>query len=419
MISKKLKYTKYACYAGCAAQAAVICLSPILFVTFHNTYGISYTLLGLLAVFNFCSQLIIDLIFSFFSKHFNIPLTVKITPIISIVGITAYAFLPILFPAHPYAGIVVGTVIFSVASGLCEVLLSPTIAAIYADDPEREMSKFHSVYAWGVVAVVVISSLFLKVFGTGKWNYLALFWALLPLASAILFFKGEMPPMDNDMAGKNEGSKKKMLGGVLIFVMCIFFGSAAENTMTQWCSGYVETVLGFDKFTGDLLGMALFSVMLGVARTAYGKWGKGIYPVMLCSFIGATVCYLVAGFSTLPVLGLVACVLCGLFVSMLWPGTIIWTENTYPNCGVVVYALLAAGGDFGAGIAPQLMGAVTDKVAASEWAAATAQAMGMTPDQIGLKSAMVLSTAFGLAGIILVLTMHRTIDKKTNKEKQK
>lgn len=411
-MSKKLLYTKYACYAGCAAQAAVICLSPILFMTFHNTYGISYTLLGLLAVFNFCSQLLIDLIFSFFSEHFNIPFTVQVTPIITIVGIVAYAFLPMLVPAHPYAGIVTGTVIYSVAAGLCEVLLSPTIAAIYADDPEREMSKFHSVYAWGVVAVVVISSLFLKVFGTAKWNYLALFWAILPLISALLFAKGEMPPMDNNLAGKNEGSKKKMLGGVLIFVLCIFFGSAAENTITQWCSGYVETVLGFDKFTGDLLGMALFSVLLGLARTLYGKFGKGIYPVMLGSFIGATACYLVAGFSRQPLLGLAACVLCGLFVSMLWPGTIIWTENIYPNCGVVVYALLAAGGDFGAGIAPQLMGAVTDKVAASDWALSTAQTLGMTADQIGLKSAMVISTVFGAAGIILVLVMHNTIDKK-------
>lgn len=410
-MTEKLRFTKYACYLGSASQAAVICLSPILFVTFHTQYGISYTLLGMLALFNFFSQLIIDLIFSFFSKKFNIPLTVQITPLITIAGLVLYAVLPNVLPS-PYIGIVIGTVIFSVASGLCEVLLSPTIAAIYADNPEREMSKFHSVYAWGVVAVVVISSVFIKIFGTENWTYLALFWTILPLGSALFFKKGEMPDMESGLSSeKSEKGKKKMLGGVLIFVLCIFFGSASENTMTQWCSNYVETVLGFDKFWGDLLGLALYSVMLGIARSLYGKYGKKIYTVMLASFVGASVCYLVAGFSPVPVIGLIACVLCGFFVALMWPGTIIWAENTFTSCGVVVYALLAAGGDFGASVAPQLMGTVTDIVSKSDFIKPYVQNFSLTPEQFGLKVAMVLSTVFSVAGIILVIIIHNKFDR--------
>ena len=413
MLTKKQKYTKYACYAGSASQAAVICLSPILFVTFHETYAISYTMLGLLAVFNFCSQLAVDLIFSFFSKRFNIEKTVKYTPLLTVTGILLFAVLPLLFPNHAYAGIVIGTVIFSVASGLCEVLLSPTIAALYKDDCEREMSKFHSVYAWGVVSVVVISSLFLKFFGTENWNLLAVCWALLPLTSFLLFKNGEMPDMRAGLSAGEEKGGKKAWGGVLLFVVCIFFGSAAENGITQWCSGYIEKALGYDKFWGDMLGMALFSVMLGIARTVYGKYGKNIYPVMLGSFIGAGICYLIAGFSTIPAVGMVACVICGLFVSMLWPGTIIWTENRFPECGVVVYALLAAGGDFGASVSPQLIGTVTDTVAAMPAAQKWAQTLNITAEQVGLKAAMILSCVFSLLGIVTVLIIrYRGKDKR-------
>ncbi len=57
-------------------------------------------------------------------------------------------------------GLVIGTVIFSASSELAEVLISPVIAAIPSDNPEREMSKLHSIYAWGVVGIVIVSTSF-------------------------------------------------------------------------------------------------------------------------------------------------------------------------------------------------------------------------------------------------------------------
>ena len=69
----KHKRVKYACYTTNLSMSVVGTLSPILFVTFRTMYGISYTLLGLLVLLIFCTQLVIDLIFSFFSHKFNIP----------------------------------------------------------------------------------------------------------------------------------------------------------------------------------------------------------------------------------------------------------------------------------------------------------------------------------------------------------
>ena len=64
------KTLKLACYTTNVSMSIVSNLSPLLFLTFRELYGISYSLLGMLVLINFCTQLIIDLIFSFFSKEY-------------------------------------------------------------------------------------------------------------------------------------------------------------------------------------------------------------------------------------------------------------------------------------------------------------------------------------------------------------
>jgi len=164
-------------------MSSVFSLPPILFMTFREMYGISYTLLGTLVLVNFCTQLAIDLIFTFFTKYFSVKKTVRLMPLLTAAGLVIYASAPVLFPGHVYLGLLLGTVVFSVAAGLCEVLLSPVVAAIPSDNPDRDMSMLHSLYAWGVVSVVVISTLFLKLFGNHNWRYLVYFMALFPLIS--------------------------------------------------------------------------------------------------------------------------------------------------------------------------------------------------------------------------------------------
>ena len=91
-----------------------------------------------------------------------------------------------------YLGLAVATVIFSAASGLNEALISPIVAELPSENPEREMSKLHSMYAWGVVGVVILSTLFLSVFGGRNWMYLALLWSIAPFVTFLMFSKGEL-----------------------------------------------------------------------------------------------------------------------------------------------------------------------------------------------------------------------------------
>ena len=406
--------TRLACFSSYFTMSSVFSLPPLLFMTFHGLYGISYTLLGTLVLTNFCTQLTVDLIFTLFTKHFNVKKVIRIMPLITSLGLLIYALVPMLLPRYAYAGLLVGTVVFSVAAGLSEVLLSPVIAAIPSDNPQREMSMLHSLYAFGVFTVVVVSTLYLHIFGQENWMYLAMFWALLPAASSVLFFLSPMPEMDNGQGGAKAGRRGQ--GKIMaLFVACIFFGSCAENAMGNWISSFMENALHIDKAVGDILGMAMFAVLLGLTRIAYARYAKHIYRVLLIGMGGAAACYLVAGLVPGTAAPFAACILTGMFTSMLWPGSLIMMEERIPHLGVAAYALMAAGGDLGASLSPQLLGVVVDQVAASPAAAKLGAALGLSAEQLGLKAGMLVSALFPILGVATLAVISRSLRKEQTK----
>ena len=415
-MEKNYKRVKLACYTTNVTMSVIGNLSPLLFLTFRSLYDISYSLLGLLILINFCTQLCVDLIFSFFSHKFNIGLTVKLTPVIAFVGLGFYALSPVLFPQNVYLGLVLSTIVFSAASGLAEVLISPVIAALPSKNPEREMSKLHSIYAWGVVFMIVVGTLFLLFCGGDNWQWLAAIFMLVPLLSACLFFSAKLPVLETleRVSGAVAMLKNKTLW---LCFLGIFLGGASECTMAQWSSSYLEQALGLEKVWGDIFGVAMFAVALGLGRTLYGKFGKNIEKVLFLGGLGATVCYFTAALSNLPLLGLIACALTGFCVSMLWPGSLIVASDRIPQGGVFIYAMMAAGGDLGASVAPQLVGIVTDAVSQNAAAAEFAVELGITAEQLGMKTGMLLGALFPLVAVFVYLVLMKTKKKALPIEK--
>ncbi len=403
----KNKYgrTRLACYYTYLAMSSVFSLPPILFMTFRETYGISYTLLGTLVLVNFCTQFLVDMVFTLFAKHFNIRTTLKIMPLLTTTGLVIYAIVPTFLPQFAYAGLVTGTLIFSVAAGLCEVLLSPTIAAMPSDNPDRDMSLLHSLYAWGVVSVVIISTLFLNIFGTENWMYLTLFFALLPLVSSYLFSTSPLPEINMTSNNGTAGRTKKYTLILGMCVACIFLGAAAENVMTNWISGFTEKALGIPKAYVDVVGLALFATFLGTVRTLYAKYGKNISRVLFFGMMGAAACYIIVAFCNNSVVVLCACLMTGAFTSMLWPGSLILMEEKLPCPGVAAYALMAAGGDFGSSVAPQLMGITVDAVSGTRLAEEVSRQLNITPEQVGMKAGMLVTAIFPIIGIFVVIIL--------------
>ena len=407
MNTAQIKQLTWACYSANVTMSVVGNVSPVLFLTFRQLYGLSYSLLGLLVVINFVTQLIVDLIFSFFSHKFNIPRAVKTIPIIATVGMILYACAPWLFPNNVYLGLAIGTVIFSAASGFAEVLISPVIAALPSDDPEREMSKLHAVYAWGVVGVIAVSTLFLYAAGGEQWQWLMLFLTLLPIGSTVLFAGAVIPPMKTPE--KVSGALKLLRNKtVWLCVFAIFLGGSAECTMAQWASGYIEGALGIEKVWGDVFGVAMFAFTLGLGRSLYAKIGKNLGRTLTFGAVGATACYLVAALLNVPVLGLIACGFTGFCVSMMWPGMLLVASNRVVQGGVFIYALMAAGGDLGVSVGPQLVGIVADATIANPAAAQWAAAWNVTTEQLGMKLGMLTGALFPLIGIAIYAYIWKT-----------
>lgn len=74
---------------------------------------------------------------------------------------------------------------------------------------------------------------------------------------------------------------------------------------------------------------------------------------------------------------------------MLWPGNLIIASEKFPQGGVFIFALMAAGGDLGASVGPQAVGLVTDWIAR------------FAPETFGLKCGMLVGMLFPLAGIFI------------------
>lgn len=400
------KRVKWACYTTNMSMAVIANLPPLLLLAFREMYGISYSELGLLIAVNFFSQLTIDLIFSFFSHRFNIAKAVKFTPVLTLAGLLIYAVWPWIFPESVFIGLLVGTVIFSVSGGFVEVLISPVIAALPAEDPDREMSKLHSVYAWAAVALTVAATLFLLLFGRERWQILVLISMALPFTSVVLYSGAKIPEMETPKAALGALGLLRN-SGLWLLIAALFLSGASELIMSQWSSSYLEAAMGIPKVWGDVFGVACFSLMLALGRTLYAKFGKKLESVLLLGALGAAVCYFAAAVTTLPVLGLAACVFTGLSVSMLWPGTLLVASNRFPAGGIFVYAIMAASGDLGSSIGPQIVGIVTDAALASPLSAS----FGLTPEEFGMKLGMLVGMLFPLISVFLYIKIWKSRKK--------
>lgn len=360
--TRKYRKTLRACYLGFVTQAIAANFAPLLFLTFQSSYGISLEKIALIPVVFYLTQLFIDLGATRFVDKIGYRPCVVASQVVSVLGLVQLAVLPELLP-EPFLGILAAVVLYAVGSGLVEVLVSPIVEACPFENKESRMSLLHSFYCWGAVAVILGSTLFFAVFGTERWQILALLWALVPLINVFQFLTC---PIER-LVEEDEGlSPRRLLRMPLLWMMILLMvcAGAAEASMAQWASAFTESALGVSKTVGDLAGPCLFAVFMGLSRMLYGtREQKGdLSRTMLRSGLLCVVCYLLAALSPWPVLGLAGCAVCGFSVGILWPGAISLSSQACPKGGTAMFAFLALAGDFGATVSPAVVGTL------SEWA---------------------------------------------------
>lgn len=357
---KNYQLTIYACFIGYIVQAIVNNFAPLLFVTFSTTYQIPLSKITMLVTINFGLQLLVDLLSAGFIDKIGYKASVLLAHVLAAVGILALAVLPDALP-DPFVGILIAIMIYAIGGGLLEVLVSPIVESCPTDNKETAMSLLHSFYCWGHVGVVLLSTIFFKVFGIENWKILAILWMLVPIANSFLLLKAPIAPlMEEGEKGMSmlELCKQKLFWVLLIMMVC---AGASEQAVSQWASTFAEKGLGVDKTIGDLAGPMTFAILMGSARAFYGKYGEklDLDKFMIGSSILCVISYLLISLSPSPVLSLAGCGICGLSVGIMWPGSFSKAAAGLKRGGTAMFALLALGGDLGCSGGPTLVGLIS------------------------------------------------------------
>lgn len=357
---KNYKKTLVACYLGFVTQAITANFTPLLFLTFKDTYEITLDKIALIPLVFYLTQLLVDLAATKFADKIGYRTCVVASQVLSTVGLVLMAVLPEVLPV-PFIGILISVVLYAIGSGLVEVLLSPIVEACPFENKDGMMSLLHSFYCWGAMGVILGSTLFFAVFGVENWKILTFIWALVPLFNTFNFLNCPIERLDED--GKSMGVSKLLKTPIFwLMILLMVCSGASEATMTQWASAFTESAIGVSKAIGDLAGPCLFAMFMGISRMLYGKFSEklDLSKVMLICGTMCVGCYLLASLSALPILGLAGCALCGLAVGIMWPGSISISSQNCPKGGTAMFAFLALAGDLGAMVSPAMVGSLSE-----------------------------------------------------------
>ena len=381
--------TLLACYLGFITQSIAANYTPLLFLTFKDTYAISLDKIALIPMIFFLTQLLTDFAAIKFVDKIGYRICVVASQVLSSIGLISMAILPELLPV-PFIGILISVVLYAIGSGLIEVLISPIVEACPFENKEGMMSLLHSFYCWGTVGVILGSTIFFAIWGIDHWKILTLIWAILPLYNSFNFITCPIKKLVED----GEGMKILQLLRLPLFwllMLLMICSGASELSMSQWASAFTESSLGISKIIGDLAGPCMFAVFMGFARVLYGKTNEKLdltKTMVICGTL-CVICYLTASLSSSAILGLIACALCGLSVGIMWPGTLSISAQKCPTGGTAMFAFLALGGDLGGSLGPSIVGIFSDLAGGN------------------LKTGLLVTTFFPIVLIICLLILLR------------
>ena len=392
MKQKNYKKTLTACYLGFVTQAISANFTPLLFLTFRSTYGITLDKIAMIPLAFYLTQLIVDFAATKFADKIGYRTCVVASQVLSAAGLALMAILPEIV-SIPYIGILISVVLYAVGSGLIEVLVSPIVEACPFENKEGTMSLLHSFYCWGAMGVILGSTLFFAVFGVENWKILTFIWALVPLYNTFNFINCPIERLVED--GKSMGIGRLLKTPIFwLMIILMVCSGASEATMAQWASAFTESAIGVSKTIGDLAGPCLFAMFMGISRVLYGKFSEklDLSKVMLVCGIMCTGCYLLASLSKIAIFSLAGCALCGLAVSIMWPGSISISSKLCPRGGTAMFAFLALAGDLGGMVSPAMVGGISGMVGGN------------------LKTGLLVATLFPVA-LVVGLIILRSVKK--------
>lgn len=351
------KHTVAASFTAFVVQAVVNNFAPLLFLTFQAQYGIELSKITVLITANFFIQIFVDLTAVLFVDRIGYRASTVLAHAMCATGLIFMTILPEILPSA-FAGLLVSVFCYAVGAGLLDITINPIVNSCPSTNSNQLLCLLHSFYCWGSVAAVGISTLFFALFSTDNWKIMSLVWAILPIVNAVMFTRVPIAPVVGEDEEKLSIKDMLKTKAFWIFMVLILCAGSSEQAVSQWASTFAEKGFGVSKTVGDLAGPMLFSVLMGVSRMIYGKFGDKIDLDGMMIFSGALcmASYLLVALSSSAVLGLVGVALCGFSVGIMWPGTFSKASAGIKGGGTAMFALLALGGDLGCSSGPTFAG---------------------------------------------------------------
>lgn len=414
------RHTRIACNVGYITQAIVINLAPIFFVIFSDRYGISNASLGTLVLVNFLVQIFTDIASVRLTARLSMRACAVTAHVFSFTGLVLLGLLPMIIP-HTFTALLIATVIYSIGGGLIEVVISPIVDAIPIEETETvssakaaAMALLHSFYCWGQLTVVLVSTLLLALIGSDCWHLLPFLWAIIPFVNMFAFIRVPFPKFVSE--SERTPIRRILTSRLFLLGMLLMICSgAAELTVAQWASMLAEKGLGVSKVVGDILGPCAFALFMGIGRMIYGILGTRLpltKSLLVCS-VTCVLSYIMISLFKNPVVALAGCSVCGISVSLMWPGVLSLTAREFPKGGAALFSLLAISGDIGCSAGPWLTGLVSNAVDTVRLSRLPVFS-GLAPEQIALKVGVLASVLFP---IIMIFTVIAFINERKSKNK--
>lgn len=359
-LEKKYLPTKLAGYVGFIVQAIVNNFLPILFIVFQDIYGLGYEKLGRLIVFNFATQLFIDLLTPKIVEKIGYRRASFLSQFAAFLGLCMMSVLPRIME-NTYLGIVLSITVYAMGSGFMEVILSPMIEMLPTGNKSGNMAFLHSFYCWGQAFIVPITTALVFVFGYENWSYIPLIWAVVPFLNMFSFLK--VPIVEPDKEQKQSTLIELLkTPKFVIYMLMMLCAGASEIAMSQWSSLFVQTALGIPKTIGDVAGPCVFALFMAGGRVVYAKFSKKLSFTRLLLWLNIIcfICYVMVAVCNVATLSLVFCALCGLSVSISWPGIYSAGARTFKTGGAVMFGVFAMCGDIGCALGPWVIGIVAE-----------------------------------------------------------
>ena len=360
MLKNNYRFTMIACYVGYVVQAIIVNFLPLLYVQLGTEFDLQLGEITALIAVMFALQLCADLFAVKLVDLIGYRASIITGHLLTGAGLILLGTLPYAL-SEPYAGIVIASFVYSSGGGLIEVMLSPIIEACPTKNKSGNMTLLHSFYCWGLVFTVLVTTLYFAVFGIANWRYMALVWAIVPILNTAVL---SVCPINRIDGGERSKSVIKLLGKgkVIILLIMMLCGGAAEVAVAQWASTFVERGLGVSKQYGDLLGPCMFAVFMGLTRTLYSIF-SGKLNIQKALTISAAVCvcgYILSFVTDNALMSLIGSSVIGVSVAILWPGVLSIGAAGIPEGGTALFALMALSGDIGCIAGPALVGGVAE-----------------------------------------------------------